>query len=822
MNFSRSRCKKAQEAENAVFTRQTQPTTIMKTKRNCFFTAMALLALLTINPQLSTAFAQGTAFTYQGRLNAAGSPASGNYDLSFTLFNTNVTGTVIAGPVTNSATAVSNGLFTTTIDFGPGVFTGGSNWLEIAVSTNGANSFTTLAPRQQLTPTPYAVYAESANAANLVGTVPLPQLPGAVLTNNESSVTLSNLMLTGALNLPAITPGSPAIIYSGSGLLLYGDTNRNLFSGQNAGNLTTSGNQNTANGVQALEFNASGSDNTANGYQALEHNTSGYNNTANGRAALYSNTSGSDNTANGRQALESNMSGNENTASGVNALFNLGNSGGAGGTNNIALGFQAGANFFGNESGNIDIGNPGVQGENNIIRLGTPGVQTATILAGTVTATSFSGDGSGLTSLPAANLTGSVPPASLPGVALLNGGNTFSGAQNINDSTDNNVLNLSDTRVGALGSGAQINLGDDFSGSPESASIGSVGNGGGFTWRNGALELRPVSRVNIYKGSDVTSAGTVALTMIGSSGNVGIGTSTPANKLDVQGSADFSGSVGIGTTTPAAGLDVEVSAAVSGGSWSYFQNGTINTGSFGGSPSLAIYTAGAMGASTYYAFSDARIKNIIGVSSGAKDLQTLRTIEVTDFTYKDTVANGSRQVKKVIAQQVESVYPQAVSQTTGVVPDIFQPASEQDGWVKLATNLKVGERVKLISQNGQGIYPVLETRDGAFRTDFKPATEKVFVYGREVNDFRNVDYEALTTLNVSATQELAKKLDAQQAALNKLQEKLDQTLAEKETLLKHLAALEARDQAREDRLARIERDLEKSSVPAKYAALNVR
>ena len=282
------------------------------------------------------------------------------------------------------------------------------------------------------------------------------------------------------------------------------------------------------------------------------------------------------------------------------------------------------------------------------------------------------------------------------------------------------------------------------------------------------------------------------------------------------------GTIGIGTTTPVAGLDVENSpTGVNHGTWGYLQQPGYTAGPFGGSPSLAIYTSGAIGAGTYYAFSDARIKNIIGVSSGGKDLKTLRAIEVTDYTYKDTVANGSRQVKKVIAQQVESVYPQAVSKTTGVVPDIFQAAPQHDGWVKLATNLKVGERVKLVSENGQGIYPVRETRDGAFRTDFKPATDKVFVYGREVNDFRNVDYEALTTLNISATQELARKLDAQQAALTKLQDQLNQTLAEKDALLKHLAVLEARDQAREDRLARIERNLDKSSVPAKFAALNL-
>ena len=133
-----------------------------------FISYSALLLLLTLNLQLST-FAQGTAFTYQGRLNSGTNPANGSYDISFSLFAVSSGGGAIAGPVTNSAVTVSNGLFTTTVNLG-NPFTGASNWLELAVSTNGANAFFTLAPRQQLTPTPYAIYAETANASSLIGT----------------------------------------------------------------------------------------------------------------------------------------------------------------------------------------------------------------------------------------------------------------------------------------------------------------------------------------------------------------------------------------------------------------------------------------------------------------------------------------------------------------------------------------------------------------------------------------------------------------------------------------------------------------------------
>jgi type VI secretion system secreted protein VgrG len=142
--------------------------------------------LSTLNLQLSTAFAQGTAFTYQGRLNNNGSPANGNYDIAFTLYSASLAGTSLAGPVTNTAVVVTNGLFTTLVDFG-NAYTGTSNWLQIAVSTNGANAFSLLSPRQQLTPVPYAIFAADAVTAASAVTA----TTAATVTGNITDTQLS-------------------------------------------------------------------------------------------------------------------------------------------------------------------------------------------------------------------------------------------------------------------------------------------------------------------------------------------------------------------------------------------------------------------------------------------------------------------------------------------------------------------------------------------------------------------------------------------------------------------------------------------------------
>ena len=94
--------------------------------------------------------------------------------MRFTVCDALANGNIVAGPLTNSATGVTNGLFAVTLDFGSGVFTGSNRWLEMAARTNGAAAFTTLAPRQPILPTPYAIMANS--ASNLLGTLPAGQL----------------------------------------------------------------------------------------------------------------------------------------------------------------------------------------------------------------------------------------------------------------------------------------------------------------------------------------------------------------------------------------------------------------------------------------------------------------------------------------------------------------------------------------------------------------------------------------------------------------------------------------------------------------------
>jgi hypothetical protein len=161
--------------------------------KSCLLCASLLSAAM-------SAWAQGTGITYQGQLKDAGSPANGDYDLTFAVFDEPSAGNQVGASLTNAPTPVSNGLFTVTLDFGGGVFDGTPRWLEIGVAAHGGADFVALSPRQPLSPTPYAIYAAtSANVASgsvvaslngLKDDVTLAAGNNVTLTPNGNTVTI--------------------------------------------------------------------------------------------------------------------------------------------------------------------------------------------------------------------------------------------------------------------------------------------------------------------------------------------------------------------------------------------------------------------------------------------------------------------------------------------------------------------------------------------------------------------------------------------------------------------------------------------------------
>ena len=271
------------------------------------------------------------------------------------------------------------------------------------------------------------------------------------------------------------------------------------------------------------------------------------------------------------------------------------------------------------------------------------------------------------------------------------------------------------------------------------------------------------------------------------------------------------GSLGVGDADPTeARLVVRGSLAGTSGAGRGFNSASATdlTAVAAGPVNYSIYTSNAIAAggnllsggliiaASSLTPSDNRLKNIVGESDTAADLQTLNKIKVTNYTMKDASVLGRGQIKKVIAQQVEEVYPQAISKTDGYLPDIYAPGTSKargNGLFEIQTgkalDLKAGDKVKVFTANGEPVFGKVEATDGTGFTanlELVEDGEKIFVYGRQVNDLRTVDYEALGMLNVSATQELAKKV----AMLEEENRQLKTSLGKVDALAAKLEAME--------------------------------
>ena len=322
--------------------------------------SISLLAVILFSGATTT-MAQGSSFTYQGRLTESTKPADGLFDMQFKIFDTATVGTGIqqGSTITNSSVQVTNAVFAVQLDFGAAVFDGSPRFLEISVRSAGSlDPYTVLSPRQPLSAAPYAIRSTTATNATQLGGL----TAGGFIQNTTSqqpgtSFNISgNGSLAGTLSAGVVNTGVQYNINGNRVLSAAGFFN--LFAGLGAGAANTTGSSNSFFGSNAGMANTTACCNSFFGAFAGVSNNTGSSNSFFGADAGAGNTTGGGNSFFGNNTGSGNSTGNFNSFFG----YTTGESNTTGFSNSffgVAAGLEntVGSNnsFFGSEAGFSNI-----------------------------------------------------------------------------------------------------------------------------------------------------------------------------------------------------------------------------------------------------------------------------------------------------------------------------------------------------------------------------------------------------------------------------------------------------------------------------------
>lgn len=170
----------------------------------CFLIGFALCLFCFVQ----TNQAQTTAFTYQGKLTEGGTAANGQYDFAFALFTDVSGGAAVGLTVSNPDVQVTSGIFTVNLDFGNLPFTSNAaRFLEIYVRPGAPNGgYTTLAPRQPITSSPFAIKTISANSADSLSAT------CALCVTDAQISSIDGAKITGIVNQAATAANVSGIV----------------------------------------------------------------------------------------------------------------------------------------------------------------------------------------------------------------------------------------------------------------------------------------------------------------------------------------------------------------------------------------------------------------------------------------------------------------------------------------------------------------------------------------------------------------------------------------------------------------------------------
>jgi len=190
----------------------------------------------------------------------------------------------------------------------------------------------------------------------------------------------------------------------------------------------------------------------------------------------------------------------------------------------------------------------------------------------------------------------------------------------------------------------------------------------------------------------------------------------------------------------------------------------------------------------YGTTSDARIKKDIEDIDDNDGLNKILLIEPKKYNYVVDEKNIGRDGKVIgfIAQQIRQVIPEAVSLQEGTPPNIYKTCliyNKREIYHSIPQDVPIDTEVSIKDKR----YKIKEIYDDYFVIDEDIEGDEVFVYGYMVKDFHAIDKDSIFTLNVCATQELHRRMEAQNVIIKSQDERIKELEAKVERLLNYIS-----------------------------------
>lgn len=271
--------------------------------------------------------------------------------------------------------------------------------------------------------------------------------------------------------------------------------------------------------------------------------------------------------------------------------------------------------------------------------------------------------------------------------------------------------------------------------------------GGNFstTANYGDMILRSANRLLMQSGSGA-SAICIGTNNYVNIGNGGTGVGNPTYPITIY-----------STSTTGLTISSYANASVA----SYLGNQTTSI-----TPNIMLGVLGTSAFSTnFYVYSDKRIKKDIIPLENSLDL--INKINPVSFKYIDYIERGTINNYGIIAQEIEEIIPEVINSHKDYIPNIYKNVDKYDNellrlYIK-TYDLSVGDKIKIYDVKNKDHHRKIIEKNEDYITIDEPIENyeegtNLFIYGKEIEDVKNVNYEALFVINIKATQELYQRL----------------------------------------------------------------